>query len=85
MRLHLLGSEAALSHTADTDFGAAHLVRCYNTTNAAIVVTLKTAGGATLGTVSILPNSVEILKKAPGDKLRAAATGILAVNIAKTN
>lgn len=85
MRLHLQGSEAALSHTAATDFGAAHLVRCYNTTAAAIVVTHTTAAGVTVGTVSILPNSVEILKKAPGEKLQAAATGILAVNIAKTN
>ena len=85
MALHLQGSEAALSHTADTDFGAAHLVRCYNTTNAAIVVTHKTEAGVTLGTVSILPNSVEVLKKAPAEKLRAAATGILAVNIAKSH
>ena len=85
MAIDVMGSEAALSHTAATDFGAAHLVRCYNTTNAAIVVTVKNASDVTVGSLSILPNSVEIVKKIPAQKLQAAATGILAVKIAKTH
>lgn len=85
MAIDVMGAEAALSHTASTDFGAAALVRCYNTTNAAIVVTVTSASNGAVGSLSILPNSVEIVKKLPGQKLQAAATGILAVKIAKTH
>jgi len=85
MRIDVMGAEAALSHTASTDFGAAHLVRCYNTTNAAIVVTVTNADDSAIGSFSILPNSVDIIKKFPAEKIQAAATGILAVKIAKTN
>jgi hypothetical protein len=85
MAIDVMGTEAALAHLASTDFDAAHLVRCYNTTAAAIVVTVTDASDVTVGTLSILPNSVEVIKKWPHEKLQAAATGILAVKIAKSH
>ena len=71
MILKLQGSEGDL--TSATNVGRAHLVRIYNSSNAAVVLTQKAAGGATLGTVSIKAYECEFIQKAATDTLEGGA------------
>ena len=71
MILKLRGSEGDL--TSASNVGSANLVRVYNSSNAAVVLTQKAAGGATLGTVSIKSYDCEFIKKASTDTLEGGA------------
>lgn len=74
----LLGSEVALS-TAST-VGSASVVRLFNNTAGAVVVT-RANGGGTIGTVTLGINEIIYLQKLPTETL-AAASAIRAVAVA---
>ena len=71
MILKLQGSEGDLASASNV--GDEHLVRIYNSSNAAVVLTQKTAGGVTLGTVSIKAYDCEFIRKASTDTLEGGA------------
>ena len=74
----LMGSEIALS-TANT-VGTAAVVRLFNNTAGAVLVTLANTGG-TIGTVTLASGAVEYHQKAPADTL-ASNAAIRAVKVA---
>ena len=63
----LKGSESNLASA--TNLGFATLVRLVNNSNSIQLVTLKNAGGTTLGTFTMTANSVELVKKTSTDTL----------------
>lgn len=78
--IKLVGTEIALS-TANT-VGLAGVVRVYNDTAGAVLITRANTGG-TLGTLTLGTGQVEYLTKVPADTL-AANIAIRAVAIAFT-
>lgn len=74
----LIGSEIALS-TANT-VGSASLVRLYNNTAAAVLITRANTGG-TIGTVTLASGAVEYYSKVPTDTF-ASNVAIRAVSVA---
>lgn len=74
----LLGSEVALS-TAST-VGSASVVRLFNNTAGAVVVT-RASGGSTVGTVTLGVGEIIYLQKLPAETF-AAASAIRAVAVA---
>ncbi|NBX51299.1 hypothetical protein EBT25_15580 [bacterium] len=78
--IKLVGTEIALS-TANT-VGSAAVVRLYNNTAGAVLVTYANTGG-TLGTCTLAAGAVEYFTKQPADTL-AANSAIRAAAIAYT-
>ena len=77
----LKGSETNLASA--TNMGFATLVRLVNNKSSTQLITLKNAGGTTIGTFTMTANSVELVKKTSSDTLTGAAT-TLAVKVAST-
>jgi len=77
----LKGSETNLASA--TNMGFATLVRIVNNKSSTQLITLKNAGGTTIGTFTMTANSVELVKKTSTDTLTGAATS-LAVKVAST-
>lgn len=76
--IKLIGSEIALS-TANT-VGTATVVRLYNNTAGAVLITLANTGG-TIGTCTLGAGAIEYHQKAPADTL-ASNTAIRAAKVA---
>lgn len=76
--IKLLGSEIALS-TANT-VGTASVVRVYNNTAGAVLITLANTGG-TIGTCTLGAGGVEYYQKAPTDTL-TSNTAVRATKVA---
>ena len=77
----LKGTETNLASA--TNVGFATLVRVVNNSGSIQLVTLKNAGGTTIGTFTMTANSVELVKKTSTDTLTGAAT-TLAVKVASS-
>ena len=77
----LKGSETNLASA--TNVGFATLERIVNNKISVQVITLKNAGGTTLGTFTMTAGSVELVKKTSTDTLTGANTS-LAVKVAST-
>ena len=77
----LKGTEANL--VSATNLGFATLVRIVNNSASVQLITLKNAGGTTIGTFTMTANSVELVKKTSTDTLTGAATS-LAVKVASS-
>lgn len=80
--IKLMGSEGNLA--SDSNVGLARLVRVLNNKASIQVITQKTAGGATLGTVTLAANEVAYISKSKDDTLIGVATS-LAVAVAFAN
>lgn len=76
--LKLLGTEAAL--TSATTLGNAQLVRVYNDTAGAVLITVA-EGGTTTGTVTLKAGEVDFIRKKAAETI-AAAAAVKAVSIA---
>ena len=85
MLIKVLAAEGNLSSASNV--GTATVVRLYNGHSAAVVITRKTAGGATIGSFSAVNGQVELIEKDPTDTLTAASNGasILVAQIAYAN
>lgn len=77
----LKGTETNLASA--TNVGFATLVRVVNNKTSTQLITLKNAGGTTIGTFTMTAGSVELVKKTSTDTLTGAATS-LAVKVAST-
>ena len=77
----LKGTETNLASA--TNMGFATLVRIVNNKTSTQLITLKNAGGTTIGTFTMTAGSVELVKKTSTDTLTGAATS-LAVKVAST-
>lgn len=77
----LKGSETNLASATNLNF--ATLVRIVNNKTSTQLITLKNAGGTTIGTFTMTAGSVELVKKTSTDTLTGAATS-LAVKVAST-
>lgn len=86
MVIKLLASEAACNSTPST-FSGSRLVRIISKeTSTVSLVTHKTGAGATIGTISILPQTELIIEKAATDTLESNnASNVLAVPVAYKN
>ena len=78
MKIKLMGSQTDL--TSATSVGNASLVRVYNGTNAAIVMTQKD-GSTVVGTMSVGAGAVELIIKQPAHTLEGGA-GLKVVHVA---
>ena len=77
----LKGTETNLASA--TNVGFATLVRVVNNKTSTQLITLKNAGGTTIGSFTMTAGSVELVKKTSTDTLTGAATS-LAVKVAST-
>jgi len=79
----LQGTEAACGTNTGgaSNFGGASAVRLINTGTAVHLVTLEQADGTDIGTCTIAPKEVVVLKKAPTDKIFAADAGVKGVAV----
>jgi len=68
MIINIKGSETAVN-TTPSDFGFATCVRVVGSANA--VVTIKDTSNNTLGTATVLQNTVEYFEKSPSDTIEA--------------
>ena len=87
-RTLVTGSEAACGVDAAnaSTFGSATVVRLVNTTSTARVVTVATAvGGTTVGTFTLLGNTVEFVDKKPTQAIFAAHASVLGTSVGYTN
>lgn len=86
MVIKLLASEAACNSTPST-FGGSRLVRIISKeTSTVALITHKTAAAATVGTISILPQTELIIEKLATDTLESNnATNVVAVPVAYKN
>ena len=76
------GTDAAGAST----FGSATVVRLVNTTSTARVVTVAAAvGGATVGTFTLLGNTVEFVDKKPTEAIFAAHASVLGTSVGYAN
>ena len=76
------GTDAAGAST----FGSATVVRLVNTTSTARVVTVATAvGGTTVGTFTLLGNTVEFVDKKPTQAIFAAHASVLGTSVGYAN
>ena len=76
------GTDAANAST----FGSATVVRLVNTTSTARVVTVATAvGGSTVGTFTILGNTVEFVDKKSTEAIFAAHASVLGTSVGYAN
>mgnify|MGYP001210168791 CR=1 FL=1 len=87
-RTLVIGSEAACGTDAAgaSTFGSATVVRLVNTTSTARVVTVATAvGGSTVGTFTLLGNTVEFVDKKSTQAIFAAHASVLGTSVGYTN
>ena len=87
-RTLVTGSEAACGVDAAnaSTFGSATVVRLVNTTSTARVVTVATAvGGTTVGTFTLLGNTVEFVDKKPTQAIFAAHATVLGASVGYAN
>jgi hypothetical protein len=86
MVIKLLASEAGCNSTPST-FGGSRLVRIVNKeTSTVALITHKAGGGATIGTISILPQTELTIEKTATDTLESNnASNVLAVPVAYKN
>lgn len=70
--LQILASESSVG-TTGSDFGGKPLIRVYNSTNADVVVTIKNAADATIGTFTLKTYSEAFVRKTPTDTISASA------------
>ena len=79
----LQGTEAVCGTNTGgaSNFGGASAVRLINTGTAVHLVTLEQADGTDIGTCTIAPKEVVVLKKAPTDKIFAADAGVKGVAV----
>ena len=87
-RTLVTGSEAACGVDAAnaSTFGSATVVRLVNTTSTARVVTVATAvGGTTVGTFTLLGNTVEFVDKKPTQAIFAAHASVLGTSVGYAN
>ena len=87
-RTLVTGSEAAGGTDAAgaSTFGSATVVRLVNTTSTARVVTVATAvGGTTVGTFTLLGNTVEFVDKKPTQAIFAAHASVLGTSVGYAN
>ncbi len=87
-RTLVTGSEAACGVDAAnaSTFGSATVVRLVNTTSTARVVTVATAvGGTTVGTFTLLGNTVEFVDKKPTQAIFAAHATVLGTSVGYAN
>ena len=87
-RTLVTGSEAACGTDAAgaSTFGSATVVRLVNTTSTARVVTVATAvGGTTVGTFTLLGNTVEFVDKKPTQAIFAAHASVLGTSVGYAN
>ena len=76
------GTDAAGAST----FGSATVVRLVNTTSTARVVTVATAvGGSTVGTFTLLGNTVEFVEKKTTEAIFAAHASVLGTSVGYAN
>ena len=73
MLIKVLAAEGSLSSASNVD--KATVVRLFNTHSAALLITRKTAGGATIGSLTADNGKVIYLEKDPTDTLTAASNG----------
>ncbi len=78
MKIKLMGSQTDLS--AASTVGRAGLVRVFNSTNAAILMTQKD-GSTVVGTMSVGAGAVEHVSKLPAQTLEGGA-GLKVVSVA---
>ena len=87
-RTLVTGSEAACGVDAAnaSTFGSATVVRLVNTTSTARVVTVATAvGGTTVGTFTLLGNTVEFVDKKTTQAIFAAHASVLGTSVGYAN
>ena len=87
-RTLVTGSEAACGVDAAnaSTFGSATVARLVNTTSTARVVTVATAvGGTTVGTFTLLGNTVEFVDKKPTQAIFAAHASVLGTSVGYAN
>jgi len=87
-RTLVTGSEAACGVDAAnaSTFGSATVVRLVNTTSTARVVTVATAvGGTTVGTFTLLGNTVEFVDKKSTQAIFAAHASVLGTSVGYAN
>ena len=87
-RTLVTGSEAACGVDAAnaSTFGSATVVRLVNTTSTARVVTVATAvGGTTVGTFTLLGNTVEFVDKKSTQASFAAHASVLGTSVGYAN
>ena len=73
MLIKVLAAEGNLSSASNVD--KATVVRLLNNHSAALLITRKTAGGATIGSLTADNGKVVYLEKDPTDTLTAASNG----------
>jgi len=73
MILNIKGTETTLA--ANTNVSNARAVRLYNSHTADILITVQDASEVTIGTFTIVANTVEILEKSATDELVANGNG----------
>ena len=87
-RTLVIGTEAACGVDAAnaSTFGSATVVRLVNTTSTARVVTVATAvGGTTVGTFTLLGNTVEFVDKKSTQAIFAAHASVLGTSVGYAN
>jgi hypothetical protein len=87
-RTLVTGTEAACGTDAAnaSTFGSATVVRLVNTTSTARVVTVATAvGGSTVGTFTLLGNTVEFVDKKSTQAIFAAHASVLGTSVGYAN
>ena len=87
-RTLVTGSQAACGTDAAgaSTFGSATVVRLVNTTSTARVVTVATAvGGTTVGTFTLLGNTVEFVDKKTTQAIFAAHASVLGTSVGYAN
>ena len=87
-RTLVTGTEAACGTDAAgaSTFGSATVVRLVNTTSTARVVTVATAvGGTTVGTFTLLGNTVEFVDKKSTQAIFAAHASVLGTSVGYAN
>ena len=87
-RTLVTGTEAACGTDTEgsSTFGSANVVRLGNTTNTARVVTVATAvGGTTVGTFTLLGNTVEFVDKKSTQAIFAAHASVLGTSVGYAN
>ena len=87
-RTLVTGSEAAggVDAANASTFGSATVVRLVNTTSTARVVTVATAvGGTTVGTFTLLGNTVEFVDKKSTQAIFAAHASVLGTSVGYAN
>ena len=87
-RTLIKGAEAACGTDAAgaSLFGSATVVRLVNTTSTARVVTVATAvGGSTVGTFTLLGNTVEFVEKKTTEAIFAAHASVLGTSVGYAN